>query len=142
MPRNVIVAQSGGPSPVINNSLRGVIDTCSAYPSEFGKVYGGWHGIEGVLKEELLDISAQDPAEIALLATTPAAGDIEQVVAYAVSKRCTSAALIYPVRLEKPISTCLGDHVNVRSLTFALDGNLDSAGAILLDGLLGAGSGL
>ena len=26
-PRNVIVAQSGGPSPVINNSVRGVVET-------------------------------------------------------------------------------------------------------------------
>lgn len=76
MAKNVIVAQSGGPSPVINNSLRGVIDACKENPSEFGKIYGGWHGIEGVLKEELLDISAQDPGEIALLETTPAAGAI------------------------------------------------------------------
>ncbi len=76
MPKNVIVAQSGGPSPVINNSLRGVIDACLAYPTEFGKIYGGWHGIEGILKEELLDISAQDHREIALLKTTPAAGSI------------------------------------------------------------------
>lgn len=76
MSKNVIVAQSGGPSPVINNSLRGVVDACMAYPSEFGKVYGAWHGIEGVLQEELLDISAQDPREIALLETTPAAGAI------------------------------------------------------------------
>ncbi len=76
MPKNVIVAQSGGPSPVINNSLRGIIDACLASPSEFGKIYGAWHGIEGVLKEELLDLSVQDPGEIALLATTPAAGAI------------------------------------------------------------------
>ena len=76
MPLNVIVAQSGGPSPVINNSLRGVMDACMERPAEFGKVYGGWHGIEGVLKEELLDLSAQDAKEIALLATTPAAGAI------------------------------------------------------------------
>jgi 6-phosphofructokinase 1 len=76
MPRNVIVAQSGGPSPVINNSLRGVIDTCRAYPGDFGKVYAGWHGIEGVLKEELLDLTAQPEWEIRLLATTPAAGSI------------------------------------------------------------------
>ncbi|MBU4428292.1 MAG: diphosphate--fructose-6-phosphate 1-phosphotransferase, partial [Verrucomicrobia bacterium] len=68
--------QSGGPSPVINNSLRGVIDACLAYPEEFGRIYGAWHGIEGVLKEELLDISVQDLKEIALLATTPAAGAI------------------------------------------------------------------
>ncbi len=76
MAKNVIVAQSGGPSPVINNSLRGVIDACQANPADFGKIYGGWHGIEGVLKEELLDISAQAQEEIALLETTPAAGAI------------------------------------------------------------------
>ncbi len=76
MKKNVIVAQSGGPSPVINNSLRGIIDTCKMYPETFGAVYGGWHGIEGVLKEELLDLSAQDEDEIALLRNTPAAGSI------------------------------------------------------------------
>ncbi len=76
MAKNVIVAQSGGPSPVINNSLRGIIDTCKMFPDKFGKVYGGWHGIEGVLKEELLDLTAQDDEEIELLRTTPAAGSI------------------------------------------------------------------
>ncbi|HNR31982.1 MAG TPA: diphosphate--fructose-6-phosphate 1-phosphotransferase [Candidatus Hydrogenedentes bacterium] len=76
MPRNVIVAQSGGPSPVINSSLRGIIETCKCFPEAFGSIYAGWHGIEGVLKEELLDISAQDEEEIALLRYTPAAGSI------------------------------------------------------------------
>lgn len=76
MSKNVIVAQSGGPSPVINSSLRGVIDTCKAFPEIFGRVYAGWHGIEGVLKEELLDLSAQDDEEIALLRYTPAAGSV------------------------------------------------------------------
>jgi len=74
--RNVIVAQSGGPSPVINSSLRGIIETCKMFPDKFGKVYGGWHGIEGVLKEELLDLSVQNEEEIALLRNTPAAGSI------------------------------------------------------------------
>lgn len=76
MKPNVLVAQSGGPSAVINNSLRGVIDFCHEHPETFGRVLGAWHGIEGVLKEELLDLSAQDPAEIRLLETTPAAGAI------------------------------------------------------------------
>ena len=76
MPKNVIVAQSGGPSPVINSSLRGVVDTCKMFPETFGTIYAGWHGIEGVLKEELLDLSAQDDEEIALLRYTPAAGSI------------------------------------------------------------------
>jgi ATP-dependent phosphofructokinase / diphosphate-dependent phosphofructokinase len=73
---NVLIAQSGGPSPVINNSLRGIIDACKMFPEKFGKIYAGWHGIEGVLKEELLDLSVQDRDEIALLRTTPAAGSI------------------------------------------------------------------
>jgi 6-phosphofructokinase 1 len=76
MAKNVIVAQSGGPSPVINNSLRGIIETCRMFPDKFGKVYGGWHGIEGVLNEELLDLSAQSEEEIGLLRNTPAAGSI------------------------------------------------------------------
>ncbi|GAB4569637.1 MAG: 6-phosphofructokinase [Anaerolineae bacterium] len=76
MPRNVVVAQSGGPTPVINNSLRGVIEGCLAHPETFGTVYAGWHGIEGVLREELLNVSAQPAHEIALLRNTPAAGTI------------------------------------------------------------------
>ena len=75
-PKNVIVAQSGGPSPVINSSLRGIIETCKMFPEIFGTIYAGWHGIEGVLREELLDLSVQEDEEIALLRVTPAAGSI------------------------------------------------------------------
>ncbi|MHB9014439.1 MAG: diphosphate--fructose-6-phosphate 1-phosphotransferase [Ignavibacteriaceae bacterium] len=74
--KNVVIAQSGGPSPVINNSLRGIIETCKMFPDKFDKIYGGFHGIEGIIKEELIDISAQDEEEISLLRTTPAAGSI------------------------------------------------------------------
>ena len=75
-PNNVVVAQSGGPTPVINASLRGVVEGCRAYSDTFGTVYAGYHGIEGVLKEELLNLSDQPAEEIALLSTTPAAGAI------------------------------------------------------------------
>ena len=74
--KNVVIAQSGGPSPVINNSLRGVIEACKMFPEKFGRIYAGYHGIEGVIKEELLDLSAQKEEEIFLLRTTPAAGAI------------------------------------------------------------------
>jgi 6-phosphofructokinase len=74
-PKNLIVAQSGGPSPVINNSLRGLVEAALDLDA-IGAVYAGWHGIEGVLKEELLDLTAQPREEIALLRTTPAAGSI------------------------------------------------------------------
>ena len=74
--KNVVIAQSGGPSPVINNSLRGIIEACQMYPERFDNIYAGYHGIEGILTEELLDISAQRNEEIQLLRTTPAAGAI------------------------------------------------------------------
>jgi 6-phosphofructokinase 1 len=73
---NVVVAQSGGPTPVINSSLYGVVEACQEMPGRFGTLYAGHHGIEGVLKEELLNLSAQDPEEIALLRTTPASGAV------------------------------------------------------------------
>ena len=76
MARNVVVAQSGGPTPVINNSLRGVVEGCRAYPGRFGKILAGWHGIEGILMEKLMDLSAQPREELDLLATTPGAGAI------------------------------------------------------------------
>ncbi len=74
--KNLLIAQSGGPSPVINSSLRGVVEAAKCFPDKIGTIYAGWHGIEGVLSEELLDLSAQDPQEIALLRNTPAAGAI------------------------------------------------------------------
>lgn len=73
--KNLVVAQSGGPTCVINSSLRGVIDAARCFEN-VGTVYGAAHGIEGVLKEELLDLSAQKAEEIALLRYTPVAGSI------------------------------------------------------------------
>ncbi|QSH40071.1 diphosphate--fructose-6-phosphate 1-phosphotransferase [Lentisphaerota bacterium ZTH] len=75
MKKNLLIAQSGGPSPVINSSLRGVVEAAREF-DQIGTVYAGWHGIEGVLKEELINLSIQDENEIALLRNTPAAGAI------------------------------------------------------------------
>lgn len=74
--RNVVVAQSGGPTSVINASLLGVIKACGDAPEAFGRIYGACHGIQGILTEELIDLGGQDPAELALLRTTPGAGAI------------------------------------------------------------------
>jgi 6-phosphofructokinase 1 len=75
MKKNIIIAQSGGPTCVINSSLRGVIDAAREF-SNTGIVYGAAHGIEGVLKEELLNLTDQPEEEIALLRYTPVAGSI------------------------------------------------------------------
>lgn len=75
-PKNVVVAMGGGPTPVINNSLRGIVESCAEHRGQFGTVYGARHGVLGILREELLNLSAQEREEIALLRTTPAAGAI------------------------------------------------------------------
>lgn len=72
--KNALVAQSGGPSPVINASLQGVIEACFSYNEHIGTVYASRHGVEGVLLEELINISLQPRSEIGLLRCTPAAG--------------------------------------------------------------------
>jgi len=74
--KNILIAQSGGPSPVINASLHGVLTAWRDYPDRAGTILAGRHGMEGVLAEELLDMSAQPREEIERLSMTPAAGYI------------------------------------------------------------------
>jgi 6-phosphofructokinase 1 len=76
MKRNAVVAQSGGPSPVINASLLGVLEGCREYPDRIGRIYAAWHGVEGILQEELIDLGGQDERELALLRTTTSAGAV------------------------------------------------------------------
>ncbi|GAB4112328.1 MAG: 6-phosphofructokinase [Candidatus Caldatribacteriota bacterium] len=70
-----VIAQSGGPTSVINSTIKGAIDTLFA-SKKIDRILGAKMGILGVLKEELLDISAQDKHQIDLLARTPSAGTL------------------------------------------------------------------
>ena len=69
---NAVVAQSGGPTAVINSSACGVIQ--QAFKSgKIGCVLGATNGILGVLCEDLFNISAEKPQTIEALKQTPAA---------------------------------------------------------------------
>lgn len=57
----------------------------------------------------------------------PSSDDIAQVMAYARVKRSPEAILVYPTPLPQPLDTTL-DGLRIRSLTFALAGNLEQAG--------------
>jgi len=74
--KNALICLGGGPSPVINASLQGVVERCLSYDAAIGGVYCALHGIEGVLLEELMDMRREDPKEIARLKNTPASGAI------------------------------------------------------------------
>lgn len=67
----------------------------------------------------------------------PSADDIAQVMAYARVKRSTEAILVYPTPLPQPLDTTL-DGLRIRSLTFALSGDLEQAGQRFLRDLLPA----
>ena len=67
---NCLVAQSGGPTAVINASLAGVIRANQLNPV-YDHVYGGLHGIEGVLEGKLYDLTDLSGHEIDLLKQSP-----------------------------------------------------------------------
>ena len=68
--RNCLVAQSGGPTAVINASLAGVIRANQLNPF-YDRVYGGIHGIEGVLADKLYDLTELSGRELEILKQTP-----------------------------------------------------------------------
>lgn len=54
---NVLYAQAGGVTAVINTSAVAVIETVMANSSHFGQVFAAFNGIKGILEEELIDLS-------------------------------------------------------------------------------------
>lgn len=69
---NLIVGQSGGPTAVINSSLAGVVLEALEHEA-IEEIYGMVHGVEGLLREEMLDLGRQSAATIEGLRSTPSA---------------------------------------------------------------------
>ena len=71
--KNLLVAQSGGPTSAINATLAGVIENALSSPS-VDKIYGSVNGIQGVLNENLIDLKIKitNVSELDLLCQTPA----------------------------------------------------------------------
>ena len=69
---NALILQSGGPTPVVNRSLWGVVDEASRHP-EIGGVFGAVHGIEGLLNDDLIDLGTLSASRWARVARTPSA---------------------------------------------------------------------
>ena len=65
---NLLYAQSGGVTAVINATACAVIQTCRRRRI---KAYAAHNGILGALREELIDLSREDPAAVAALRHTP-----------------------------------------------------------------------
>jgi len=68
---NCLVAQSGGPTAVINASVAGVVSEALNHEC-IEEVYGGINGVLGILKEEIIDLAEESQQNIRGLRHTPA----------------------------------------------------------------------
>ncbi|AMJ40943.1 6-phosphofructokinase [Anaerotignum propionicum] len=70
--KNLLVAQSGGPSAAINATLCGVVEKGLA-DKNIDKVYGAQNGIIGILAERMVELNAllSNPQSLQLLCQTP-----------------------------------------------------------------------
>lgn len=73
MAKNVLIAQSGGPTAAINASLAGVIARCLE-SGEAGEIYGALNGMDGILARRIIDLRAQTRggADLERLSASPA----------------------------------------------------------------------
>ncbi|WP_422485103.1 6-phosphofructokinase [Gudongella sp. DL1XJH-153] len=69
---NALVAQGGGPTAVINQSLVGVVLEARKFP-QVEKIYGALHGVSGIINEELIDLTQETTNNFEKIARTPAA---------------------------------------------------------------------
>jgi 6-phosphofructokinase 1 len=68
----ILVAQGGGPTAVINQSLVGVVLEARRF-REVTRVYGARHGVRGVVNEDFIDLTQETSHNLELVAGTPAA---------------------------------------------------------------------
>jgi len=68
-----IIAMGGGPTAVINQSLVGAVLQARQYP-HITQFYGAFHGVEGIVNEELINLSEATRHNMEMVARTPGAG--------------------------------------------------------------------
>ncbi len=69
----VLVAQGGGPTAVINQSVVGVALESRKF-SQVTSVYGAVHGVRGIIDEDFVDLSRDTTQNLELVAGTPSSG--------------------------------------------------------------------
>ena len=70
---NCIIAQSGGPTSVINASVYGLVQSNSKLEI-YDNVYGGLNGIEGILNKKIINLSTMDKDQLEWFKNSPASG--------------------------------------------------------------------
>jgi 6-phosphofructokinase 1 len=65
-----LVAQGGGPTAVINQSLAGIVLEARRF-SNIESVYGACHGVAGISSEDIVDLGEETTQQIELVAAMP-----------------------------------------------------------------------
>jgi 6-phosphofructokinase 1 len=68
----ILVAQGGGPTAVINQSLAGVVLEARKF-RQIEKIYGAFHGVRGIVEEDFVDLTQETATNLEMVAQTPAA---------------------------------------------------------------------
>ncbi len=68
---NMVIAQSGGPSMVINASLVGAVCAARKVGAKIGRILGARHGIQGILGRDYIDLRKVDASKLSAIAQTP-----------------------------------------------------------------------
>ncbi|HEX4112049.1 MAG TPA: diphosphate--fructose-6-phosphate 1-phosphotransferase, partial [Stellaceae bacterium] len=68
----LVIAQGGGPTAVINQSLAGAVLEARLFPQIEG-IYGARYGVRGIVNEDFVDLSAESRANLDAVAATPSA---------------------------------------------------------------------
>lgn len=69
---NAVIAQGGGPTAVINQSLVGAVLEMKKHPEITG-IYGALHGVSGIINENFVDLSQETEENLMAIANTPCA---------------------------------------------------------------------
>ncbi len=66
----LVIAQGGGPTAVINQSLVGAVLEARHFP-QIERIYGARHGVRGIVNQDFVDLSSETQANLEAVAATP-----------------------------------------------------------------------
>jgi 6-phosphofructokinase 1 len=69
-PTKILVAQGGGPTAVINQSLVGVVLEARRF-GHVDRIYGAHHGVRGIVNEDFVDLTQETSHNLEQVAATP-----------------------------------------------------------------------
>lgn len=142
MAGNLLITMSGGTTCVINATLAGILKAAQK-SGRVSRIYAGYPGIQGALKESMLDLTDITDSDLELLYYTPASGFIgttrikplEREQLLLLGRVLEAHDISYfiniggngTIKQSMCISSCLGDAIQIASVAKTVDNDLGDA---------------